>query len=257
MNLDGDNVIGIVGGMGPQAGVALFNSILHHTRATTDQQHLSVMLMSLPKYITDRTAFLEGRSKVNPAFSIAEIIKKLEIAGAGVVGIACNTSYCPEIYNTITAELYKVNSQVKLVNMPQVTCSYIKKHYPQVRRVGLMTTNGTYRSQVYKRHLQDLGYEVLLPDNRFQNDVIHRMIYDPQFGIKANPRGVTGEVKLLVDKTLEFFRAGKADAIIVGCTDLSLIPTLHTEKDIIVVDAIEALALELIRQAMNCQTSIL
>jgi aspartate racemase len=249
MNVEEDNVIGIVGGMGPKAGLVLFDSILCHTRAVTDQQHLSAILMSFPRHIVDRTSFLEGVSHINPAYNIAEIISKLEKAGAKVAGIACNTSHSPEIYNVILAELYKTNSRIKLVNMPFETCRYIQDNHPNVRRVGVMTTNGTYKSGIYKQLLQNLGYEVIMPDFEFQNDIIHKMIYDQEFGLKSNASGATAEARSLLDKALRFFRNKKSDLIILGCTDLSFMLADDIAGDMLVVDSTESLAIALIREA--------
>src|SRR5882762_75747 len=125
MSLEDDKIIGIVGGMGPQAGADLLDRISRATNATRDQQHRSVVLMSFPKHIADRTAFMEGAVHENPGFSIAEVIGRLENAGAKVVGIACNSSHIPAIYNTVLDELHRMNSNVKLLHMPFETCRYL------------------------------------------------------------------------------------------------------------------------------------
>lgn len=250
MNFKNDSIIGIVGGMGPQAGLLLFNKIVEYTKAKEDQQHLSVVLMSFPKHIVDRTSFLEGSSFVNPAFSIAEIIRKLKCVGASVIGMACNTSYSPQIYDVIREELDRTDTQVKLIHMPFETCQYIRKNHLHVRRVGIMATNGTYKSGVYKKIIQDLGYEIVLPDFKFQNNIIHRMIYDAEFGIKATSDKVTAEVDALMEQAICFFRANDADAVILGCTELSLIKEKIGDNTII-VDSTEILAKALIREATS------
>jgi len=249
MDLATDNVIGIVGGMGPQAGMALFNSIIANTNASTDQQHLPVVLMSYPGHIVDRTAFLEGSTAVNPAYSIVEIIMKLEKAGANTIGIACNTVYSSRIYRVILEELNRMNSAVNIVNMPLETCRRIREQFPLSNRVGVMSTNGTYRSAVYNDLLQDWGYDVIIPDPAFQNDVIHRMIYDQEFGLKANGKDLKPEAGLLLDKTLDFFSAKGADTIVLGCTDLSWDFKERVKRNIQIIDSTEALAIALIRQA--------
>jgi aspartate racemase len=249
MNFDNENLIGIVGGMGPHAGLTLFNSILCHTKASVDQQHLSTILMSFPGYITDRTAFLEGQSVANPAYNIAGVIRKLENAGAAVIGIACNTSYAPPIYNVITEELFNMKSKVKLVNMPMETCQCIRNDYPQVNRVGVLTTNGTYNAGIYKQLLTGIGYEVIIPDPIFQNDIIHKMIYDKKNGIKANAGNITREVRSLLKKAISFFESRRTEAIILGCTDLSVLLTDRIMSDMAVIDSTESLAKALIREA--------
>jgi aspartate racemase len=253
MELKNHKIIGIVGGMGPQAGVALMNSIVRRTRVATDQEHLSTVLMSFPGRIADRTLFLEGCDCPNPAYNIASIIHKLESAGATVVGMACNTSHAPRIYDVIIAELKKANSQVNLLHMPYETCRYIQENHRHARRIGIMTTNGTYRSGVYKNLLQNKGYEVIIPDPIFQDEVIHKMVYDPQFGIKSNTDIVTQEVLSLMEKALHFFTAKGADLVILGCTELSLVPLGDKMTAMVIADSSEILAGALIREATNTE----
>lgn len=247
------NIIGIVGGMGPQAGTALLDSITVQTNAQKDQQHLSTILMSFPQCIVDRTAFLEQEEKVNPAYNIASIITKLEQAGATIVGIACNTSHVPRIYDVIVEELRQRNSAVRLLHMPSEICQHVKRRFGHARRVGLMATNGTYRSGVYEERLKRLGYEVIVPEDQFQNDVIHRMIYDKEFGIKAHANGVTPPAKRLLGKALAFFRSRQTDVLILGCTELSLILTKSKVDGMAVVDSTATFARALIGAALPCR----
>lgn len=248
-NYKKNKIIGIVGGMGPHSGLDLFRNVLCNTKATIDQHHLSVILISFPD-IVDRTSYLEGTIDINPAISIVEIIKKIENAGAEIIGIACNTSHSPEIYNVILKELKKVNSNVKILNMPFETCQYIRNKFPDVKRIGLMTTNGTYRSEIYKKQLEDLGYYVVLPDFNFQNNIIHKMIYDPNFGIKSKSKKVSKEVKSLMNESLLFFEKKKSELIILGCTELSLALNKRKAGNMYIVDSNECLAKALVREAI-------
>ncbi|MEV4886440.1 aspartate racemase [Chitinophaga ginsengisegetis] len=245
-----NKVIGIVGGMGPEAGLALFKSILLMTPATLDQEHLPVILMSFPDAIGDRTQYLDGYISVNPAYSIVKMIRKLEAAGAEVVGLACNTVYSPAIFDVISGRIQHPGSSIALLNMPFETCRHIKDNLLGVRRIGLMTTNGTYRSGIYKTVLETMGFEVVIPDARFQNDIIHRMIYDPRDGIKACPGNITNQVKQWSGQALSYFKQQQVDAIILGCTDLSLVFTESTVDEMIIVDSTASFARALIREAL-------
>nr|WP_295874822.1 amino acid racemase [uncultured Chitinophaga sp.] len=247
--MENNRIIGIVGGMGPQAGIALYNSIVRYTVAATDQEHLSAMLMSFPGDIVDRTSFLDGTLSVNPAYSIVEIIRKLEVAGAGVIGIACNTSYSPAIYNVVLEELAKVQSLVRVLNMPEETGRYIIQQYPQARRIGVLATNGTYRSGVYNNMLERMGFETAIPDFSFQQEVIHRIIYDPEFGLKAKSNPVSEQAKLLWTSAVNYMRDRGADTIILGCTELSLLPYDSLSGNVRIVDSTQSLAMALIREA--------
>lgn len=250
MNKVKQHIIGIVGGMGPEAGVRLVQTITNLTDASADQDHLPLILMSFPGSITDRTAYLEGRNSINPAGSIVNIIDKLADAGADIVGIACNTSHAPRIFEVIINMLGAKKSPVQLLNMPFETCRFIQSEYSRARRIGLMATNGTYHFGVYDTLLKQMGYEVVLPDPVFQNDVIHRMIYDPVVGLKANAGYVTNEVKLWYRQALHFFEQQETDLVILGCTELSALNN-NGNTDMTLVDTTYTLALALMRAAKN------
>ncbi len=253
-------IVGIVGGMGPQAGIAVYENLIKHTRASVDQEHLSTILVSFPEKIVDRTLYLEGKTSINPAYEIVNLIRKLSHSGARVIGIACNTSHAPAIFDVINNELKKIRSKPMLLNMPLEVCNHIFDCHPGIRRIGLMTTNGTYRSGLYKKMLEDRGYEVVVPGMRFQNAVIHRMIYDAKIGIKANSNSITSKARSLCAMATSFFRKNKADAIILGCTELSLILNCREVYGMQIIDSAECLAKALIREARtgkNGMTKIL
>ncbi|GAA4277259.1 aspartate/glutamate racemase family protein [Aquimarina mytili] len=249
MTLEQKNIIGIIGGMGPQAGLDLFKNVLHNTPATIDQNHLSTILMSFPKEIADRTSFLEGQVLENPAYSIVRIIEKLEFAGANIIGMACNTSHCPEILNVIENELKESDSKVKLINMPIETCKYLKKNYKKFSKIGLMTTNGTYKTGLYKNLLEEYNFTPIIPNFHFQDTVINKMIYDRDFGIKASINSDHPELVLLINEAISFFKQRKVDAIVLGCTELPLVFKKKCIKDISFIDPANILAKALVREA--------
>jgi aspartate racemase len=248
LNPQTEKVIGVVGGMGPQAGTDLLDHISRLTNATRDQHHRSVILMSFPGRIADRTAFVEGREKTNPGYSIARIIGQLERAGATVAGIACNSAHIPAIYTVILEALHRAGSKIRLLHMPRETCQYTRDRFPRARRVGVLATNGVYRSGLYRDHLRQTLFEPVLPDFPFQDEVIHRMIYDPVFGIKARPDGITAEARELLDKALHYFESRGVEVIILGCTEFSLIVKDHYAGGLPVVNSNEVLARALIRE---------
>lgn len=257
MNFNTTPIIGIVGGMGPQAGICLLESITAQTKAACDQEHLSTILMSFPGHISDRTSFLMGRHMDNPGYEIAQVISKLAACGASIVGMACNTSYSEGIYDVVLNELERMNIHINLMHMPFETCKSIGRNHTSVRKVGLMTTNGTYISSVYKDILEKLGYEVIVPDYDFQDDVIHNLIYNENFGIKANSNQVTEEAQSLLNRALAFFKNQHADAIILGCTELSLILKEDFIEGMHVIDSTKVFAQSLINESKIITESVL
>lgn len=249
--------IGIVGGMGPHAGTALFNTILDGTHAQLDQDYPSIILVSFPKDIADRTLYLTGEEKINPAYRITEMIGKLYAAGATVIGIACNTAHSPAIYDVILKELERKKIAVEMVNMPLETYRCIKINHPDARKVGIMTTNGTYISGVYRELLISMGYEVIIPDPEFQDRIIHKMIYDPDFGIKACPTRIRNEIHVLADRAIQFFEQQNADVIVLGCTELSLLFKQDKVRGIPLVHSLKALASALALHAITANSELL
>lgn len=244
-----NQLIGIVGGMGPRAGVALHEAIIRNTMVNKDQDHLSVVLMTFPRELADRTAYLEGSNLINPAYGILSIIEKLIALGAKIIGIPCNTSHVPEIYKPIEEYIRNQHHDVRLVHLPSEVVEHLRHSYPGHRKVGLMSTNGTFKSKLYQDILKRNGYEVVTPDFDFQDQVIHQMIYNTAFGVKANSVNLTQEAISLWCKTLCFFKDRGVDNLILGCTELSLINKQYTEMDIPIIDTIEVLAMALIREA--------
>ena len=120
--------IGVVGGVGPYAGIDLVKKIFDNTKANTDQENLPVALISIPEKIHDRTEFLLDETKPNPAKQIFEIIKQLESIGAIVVGIPCNTVHSPKIFDVIKNKLSESKSKVKLINMIKEVTNHIQKN---------------------------------------------------------------------------------------------------------------------------------
>ena len=85
------NIIGILGGMGPAATADMFQKFIQLTPAHCDQEHIPLVISSIPD-IPDRTTSIlhEGES---PLPAMEEYMHGLERAGAKCIIIACNTAH--------------------------------------------------------------------------------------------------------------------------------------------------------------------
>jgi aspartate racemase len=250
-------VIGIVGGMGSEAGIALYQSVLAHTHAGSDQEHLSTILMSFPELISDRTAFLVGETKINPAYEVVNVIERLATSGAEVIGIACNTSHVAEIFDVITEGVEELALPVELLNMPEEVGCHLKNQLPSGSRVGVLMTNGTYHSGMYEDVICKSGFTPVVPDEDFQKEVIHPMIYDPINGIKANYGVLKPGTRRLFEQAMDHFIQERCDAVILGCTELSLTGELHNKYPIRFIDSTDCLAQSLVQKATEHQEEAL
>lgn len=212
-----------------------------------DQEHLDVVLHSHSSSIPDRTAFLLRKVKENPGPAIAKVIKSLEAVGATVAGIPCNTAHAEPIYRAMLEDLEKTNSRIKVIHMIRETVSFISENYPDVRKVGIMSTTGTRLSRVYVNELVASGYEALNPSEEIQIELIHDAIFHPDFGVKSKSNPVQPRA---IEQLMEGFRylKGKgAEAVILGCTEFTIPFSEKTIAGMISIDPTTVLARSLIR----------
>ena len=215
------HIIGLVGGVGPYAGLDLQRKILEQTAAVRDQDHLPVIAVSWPSEIPDRTAFLLGETDVNPAGPILKQLALLSHMGATVAAIPCNTAHAAPIFDVIEAGVAGFERPLHLVHMIREVAAHLQTEYPDVRRVGVLSTTGTYRTRVYPDLLEPLGYEVVVPTPEMQATLIHPAIYNDGYGIKAHGQA-TRRARADLLTGIAALREMGAEAIVLGCTELPL-----------------------------------
>lgn len=205
MNKMSERVIGILGGMGPEATVELLRRLLVATPAECDQDHIHVLVDNNPK-IPDRTAaILKGGE--SPLPMMIKGARTLERAGAHVLVIPCNTAH------HWLADLQKAVS-IPIIDMINETTSLIAAHRPPLRKIGLLATAGTLNTGLYQRALARKGISVLVPPLKEESqimDAIHR--------IKAGDHTVKDDVVAVAHHLMD----EGAKGIILGCTELSLV----------------------------------
>ncbi|NOZ23787.1 MAG: aspartate/glutamate racemase family protein [Planctomycetes bacterium] len=241
-------MIGIVGGVGPYAGLDLTRKVFDQTVASSDQEHLPVALLSLPREIVDRTEYLLGHTATNPAHSIAQVMVQLERLGAVVAGIPCNTAHAPPIFDVIVADLQKAGASIRPLHMIEETASFLRKHYQSITTVGVLCTTGTAKSGVYAAALQKEGVHVIMPAPARQ-EFVHDAVYSQRTGIKARPNPVTPEAKGILMGAIHELQTQGAQAILLACTEIPLAITERAIGKTIVLDPTLILARALIREA--------
>ena len=193
--------VGIIGGMGPLATADLFTKVIRMTVASTDQEHLRVLIDNNTS-IPDRTrAILYGGE--DPLPQLVSSARLLAEAGADFLIMPCNTAHY--FYDELCRQ-----SSIPVLNMLEETAELLRER--GVRRAGLLATDGTIRSGVYAAALEKRGVKILTPDAAGQQEVM-RIIYD---GVKAgkelDPGAFIAVCKGLLDQG--------AETLILGCTEL-------------------------------------
>jgi len=227
-----EKIIGILGGMGPEATIDLFYKIIKFTPAEKDQDHLKIIIDNNPK-IPDRTAAILGKGE-DPLPALQETAKNLEKAGADFIIIPCNTAhyFLPLIQESV---------KIPILNMIEETAKETQKKIPSIKKVGLLASIGTYKTEIYHQHFRKYNIEVISPEEKDKEKVM-KVIY----AVKAG--NLSEEVKKNIISIAQKLIDKGAEAIIAGCTE---IPLILKEGDVPVpiIDPTQALAEAAIQKA--------
>lgn len=243
-----DAIIGIVGGVGPYAGLDLNRKIFDNTLAGTDQEHLPVILASISPIISDRTRYLLQGDVDNPSRGLFEVIKILDSAGASVAGIPCNTAHAHRIFASVETMIYDSGLQVKLINMISEVTAVIQSQFSKDIKVGVLSTLGSHKAGLYKEYLDKLKIPIVLPHENLAEKV-HAAIYHPVSGIKARSNPVSLEARQVVEDAVKALCEQGADAVILGCTELPIALPTDLLDGTVLIDPATILARALIREA--------
>ena len=135
-----EKVVGILGGMGPEATVDFFAKVIALTPANRDQDHLRIIIYNNPK-IPDRIeAILKEDKSLLPM--LVETAKTLERAGVDFIVIPCNTVHY--FYEDLTREI-----SIPILHVIREVAYAVKASLPRCERLGLLATTGTIAGSLY------------------------------------------------------------------------------------------------------------
>lgn len=245
--MDERNAIGVVGGLGPYAGLDLVKKVFDNTVASTDQEHLPVVLISYPAHVPDRSTYIADPSKPNPVPALAEILRRLDAAGCAVAGMPCNTAHAPVIFDVLRDTMAREGRGIHLLNMIEACAEAAQRRGPGIRRVGVLATNSSLQNRLHAEALEHLGLEAIDPEWGFQNEVINPVIFDETWGLKAQSDPPTERARANLLDGIRHLRERGADAVILGCTELPLAVPEPEFDGVPLIDSTDALARTLIR----------
>lgn len=217
---------GVLGGVGPLATVYLMQRVIELTQAASDQEHVNMVVLNHAA-IPDRTAFLLGRSTDDPLPVLLEDARALSDAGVAFIVMPCNTAH--HYYDALAESV-----DVPFVNLIGETLRRARGQVDGLRKVGVLATDGTLAVGVYAKAAAAMGLDAVAPDREAQADVMD-MIYA---GVKAG-RPVA---RARLDAAIDHLRSQGAQAIVLGCTELSILARDFDLDAPDVVDSLDTLA---------------
>jgi len=228
-----NGIVGILGGMGPEATLECYESIIDHTPARTDQEHLHIIVDN-NSGIPDRTKAILSDGE-DPLPLLISSAKRLETAGADFLVIPCNTAH------------YFIDSireviDIPLLNMIRATLEDL----PRDSRAGLLATTGTIETGIYENYARR-GIEMIYPEREYQRMVMNA-IYGEK-GIKAGYK--SSELKESLINVTNHLRERGASRIIAGCTEIRLVLDYSDLPDIELLKPIDIIAKRAIKRAKD------
>ena len=200
-----NKVIGVLGGMGPDATVDFMSKVIGLTPADKDQDHIHMLVDHNPG-VPNRQAAILGEGE-DPGPELAAMAARLETAGADYLVIPCNTAYV--FRDAVTAA-----SSLPLISIIDVTVSQAVAE--GAKAAGVLATDGCLAAGVYQDALQQVGVRAVLPTEEELQQFMTLC-----YRIKAGYQGerVGREMAQLAEALVD----RGADAIIAGCTEIPLV----------------------------------
>jgi len=226
-----ESVVGILGGMGPEATVDLMQRIIRLTPAQDDGDHIRCIVDNNPKVPSRIKAIIEGTGE-DPGPAMAEMSRRLESWGADFLVIACNTAH--HYYRAVQQAV-----RIPVIHLIELVVQHVADHFPEHRRVGILASPAVAMTGLYTAPCKRLGLVDVWPDADHQARLLAV--------IKAIKKGHTGDD--VFDRYQGVCRHLAQEGVglaIVACTELS---ALKGEPAIPTVDAAEVLAGEIVQVA--------
>jgi len=234
-------IIGILGGMGPEATIDLFTKIVKGTKVKKDQDHLRILIDNNPK-IPDRTLAIQKKGP-SPLPQLIRSAKVLESAGADFIIIPCVTAH--HFYESLQKRI-----KIPILHIVDETIKYIQNKLEGIKKVGLIATTGTIQTRLFQKYFSHTSIDLLVSTPEIQKRWVMEAIYGKK-GIKVI--GPSEDSKRLILEASQKLLDQGAQAIIAGCTEVPLV-LKEGDLSVPVIDPISILANAAVHKAQGGRT---
>ena len=214
-------MIGILGGMGTQAGLDFCNKLAILYRGKVDQDYPLFLLYNKsnipgrPESIGVQTGNLSNKinnrkSKKRYLSVLASLVKGCKVlkkSKCKFIVIPCNTAH-------YWFDDLKKNIKIPIINMPKEVFNYTKIKCKKNSTIGLLATEGTLKTGIYNKFF-DNNYNLIFPNIKIQNLSVNKAIKFVKMGkVKQANKAIQPAINYLIKK--------KCKKIILGCTELPI-----------------------------------
>jgi len=214
-------MIGILGGMGTQAGLDFCNKLAILYRGKIDQDYPLFLLYNKsnipgrPESIGIHTGKLSNKTNNNKSKKKYELVLKSLVNGCKLlkkskckfIVIPCNTAHY--WYDDLKNKI-----KLPIINMPKEVFTYAKKKCKKKSSIGLLATEGTLKTGVYNKFF-DKDYNLIFPNKSIQNSSVNK-------AIKLVKMGKVKLANKIIKRAIDYLIKKKCKKIILGCTELPI-----------------------------------
>ena len=206
-------MIGILGGMGTQAGLDFCNKLSILNRGKIDQKYPLFILYNKSN-IPGRPEAIGFKSKQKNLQKYNKVLKSL-VAGClslqkskcKFIVIPCNTAHY--WYNDLQKKI-----RIPIISMPKEVFLHTKKKCKKNSKIGLLATEGTLKTNVYNKYF-DANYKLISPKKNLQINNVNK-------AIKFVKMGKIKNAEKIIKPAIDYLIKMKCKKIILGCTELPI-----------------------------------
>lgn len=222
--------LGIVGGLGARGGADILNKLVEATPVRSESDHRDLLFEQRPlseAVSVSSPDYTPTRRK----FYVFDTLARMEQNGCDAALLPCFITHT--FIDELATEL-----PLELISIGDAIAKELKSTWPEMRRIGVLTTPYVRKSGFFERLLGE-NREVIYPDDKAEKAMLDA-IYAPD-GFKAGRAlaDVRGEIESVIRSLAE----KGADLILPGMTELPIIlRSLNRESgpEIIDVNAVYA-----------------
>lgn len=217
-------VVGVLGGMGPDATVTFMQRVIDATPAKDDIDHIHMLVDNNPKVPSRIRALIEGDGE-NPGPEIATMARRLEKAGADFLVMPCNTAHHYWSYAQDAVD-------IPVWNIVELTLDSVARNIPEAR-VGMLCSPALRKIGLYEGFVESRGLTLVYPEDEAS-------VLDVIRAVKRG-KGHHPETLEAFSRAADGLRASGADVVVLACTELSVIGDA-LDTSLAVVDSVQVLA---------------
>lgn len=223
-------LVGILGGMGPEATVLLMQKVVALRAGGEDKDHIPLLVHQNPQVPSRIAALIEGTGE-SPAPVLADMARVLEAGGARVLAMPCNTAHA-------YGDAIRGAVGIPFLDMIALSTAALAA---KGRRIGMLASPAVHRARVFDAAFAKAGLAMILPEDEAPVLSLIR-------AVKAGRTGAA-EGEALAWLAQGLLKQG-ADHIAIACTELSLLAP-HLPSDLPWTDTLDCLAAAIVRFSLN------